>query len=444
MKLNKSSLIVFGMFIVIQLLITFKPAEASSSSVEFIVDFSESMKELVGDKSKIDIAREVVSNIIDEIQEPQDVGLTLYGHRDKDKCDDIELVVPAKGLDKQTIKKKLMEAEPKGKAPIASALKTASERLKEDKNHKSIILITDGKMTCEGDLIKTAREIKEVYDFSVVFHVIALKPESGDRLQLILVSRIGYGTFQEIKNEKDIGDIGLAVKTIAEKINNPEVHDPKVVKNDDMVLIPAGEFLMGNKGGSSPSDVHTVYLNAFYIDRYEVTQRQYKETMGKNPSHWMGSDLPVENVTWSEAKEYCEKAGKRLPTEAEWEKAAKGGRNDLWAGTSNLENLVDYCWIDDTGAKQRTHPAGEKKSNGYGIYDMCGNVGEWTADWADLEYYKTGPKENPKGPDKGYQRIVRGGDWDNHQYEAHTSSRHSMYPDHKYGNIGFRCAKSSE
>ncbi|OHE60640.1 MAG: hypothetical protein A2Z47_07320, partial [Thermodesulfovibrio sp. RBG_19FT_COMBO_42_12] len=263
------------------------------------------------------------------------------------------------------------------------------------------------------------------------------------RLQLRLVSRVGYGTFQEIKNEKDIG---LAVQTIAEKINNPEVHDPKVVKNDDMVLIPAGEFLMGSKEGRSPSEqpVHTVYLNAFYIDRYEVTQRQYKETMGKNPSNGIGSDLPVENVKWSEAKEYCEKTGKRLPSEAEWEKAAKGGRNDLWAGTSDPENLVDYCWIDDTGAKQKTHPAGEKKPNGYGIYDMCGNVGEWTADWADSEYYKTGPKENPKGPEKGYQRILRGGDWDNHLYEARTSSRHSMHPDHKYGGIGFRCAKSAE
>jgi formylglycine-generating enzyme required for sulfatase activity len=175
-----------------------------------------------------------------------------------------------------------------------------------------------------------------------------------------------------------------------------------------------------------------------------VTQKQYKEVMGENPSLWIRSDLPVESVSWSEAKEYCEKVGKRLPTEAEWEKAAEGGRDDIWSGTSSKEKLEDYAWFANN-AGGRTHPVGQKKPNGYGIYDMSGNVSEWVADWYDKDYYRNSPKENPKGPDKNLlYKITRGGCWDYHVMEIRTSTRYSKYPDVHYGTIGFRCAKSVE
>lgn len=441
--ISPKSVFIFILLILLQTLFVQK-SEAISPSVEFIVDFSESMKEMVGDKSKIEIAREVVSRVLDEIHQPLDVGLTFYGHTGKDKCHDVELVVPIKGFDPDTMKKKLMETEPKGKAPIALALKRAAQRLKKGKDYRSIILITDGKMTCKGDLVKTAREIKQELDFRVIFHVIAVNPTRRNRIQLRHVSYAGYGTYHEIKN---ISDIKGVVKDIAKVVNNPEIHVPKVISLEDMVLIPAGKFFMGSaKPGDDPNEYprHLVYLDAFYMDRYEVTQRQFKEVMGYNPSLWIGSDLPVDRVSWYEAKEYCERVGKRLPTEAEWEKAAKGGRDDRWAGTSDLEELREYAWIHDTGAGGRTHPVGEKRPNGYGIYDMCGNVWEWVADWFGLDYYKISPKKNPKGPDKGAFRILRGACWDSHQYEARTTSRYAKSPDVKYANNGFRCARSAK
>lgn len=444
MKLLKKLLIVLAVLIMIQLTISINISLAYSSSVEFIVDFSESMNDKIGDKSKIEIAREILVNILDEIRKPVNAGLTFYGHRDRDKCDDIELVVASEGIDRETMKKKLMNTEPKGKAPIALALKMTAERLKDIRNSMTIVLITDGKMNCEGDLIKTAREIKEKYDYSIVFHVIGLNPGREDRMRLLRVASVGYGKYHTVKNKDNIKEV---IKSITESLNNPEIHNPKVVNSDDMVLIPAGEFIMGSDlsiGNPNERPAHSVYLDAFYIDKYEVTQKRYKEVMGKNPSFWIGSDLPVECVTWFEAKEYCEKVGKRLPAEAEWEKAAKGGRNDIWAGTSKVENLAEYAWCDDTNAHGKTHPVGLKKPNGYGIYDMSGNVQEWVADSFISGYYKISPKDNPKGPDKGVFKILRGGDWDHHKYEIRTSNRYVKTGDVKYGDNGFRCAKSAE
>jgi len=308
----------------------------------------------------------------------------------------------------------------------------------------TIVLITDGKMNCEGDLVKIARDIKEKYDYSMVFHVIGLSPGREDSMRLRYVAYAGYGKYLILKSNDNIKKI---VKTITESLNNPEVHNPKVVNSDDMALIPEGEFIMGYDpqiGSPNERPAHSVYLDAFYIDKYEVTQKQYKEVMGKNPSLAIGSDLPVESVSWFDAKEYCEKAGKRLPAEAEWEKAAKGGKNDMWSGTNIVENLAEYGWCDDTNAKGRTHPVGLKKPNGYGIYDMSGNVQEWVADWYSNDYYKISPKSNPKGPEKGGLRILRGGDWDHHKYEIRTSIRNIKSGDVKYGDNGFRCVRDAK
>lgn len=469
----------FGLFFiaialaVLYMVVSVQATEVSSS-VGFIVDFSGTMKETIDSESKSDIARNILGSVLDNMKEPVDVVFTMYGHRDENRCDDIEQIVVPKGKDKKNIKEKLLKAEPKGKAPIAQAFQMTAERLIEMGNSMNIVvLITDGKMTCEGDLRKTARELKDKYDYSIVYYIVALDPKEDDKKLLRRVKDIGYGEIlyirqQDIKKEdkdrqkkcdKDRqkkcdknrrshkrDKIKRIVDTLSEAINNPVLHTPKVVSVDDMVLIPAGEFIMGTD--SQPSHVneeppHAVYLDAFYIDKYEVTQRQYKEVMGKNPSKWIGSDLPVETVTWVEAKEYCEKVGKRLPTETEWEKAAKGGRNDMWAGTNDKAKLGEYAW-HNINAGQRTHPVGLKKPNGYGIYDMSGNLSEWVSDWYKAGYYEISPKENPAGPEKGLQRVLRGGAWDNHWYGIRTTKRVAQEPIIKTTYYGFRCAKSSE
>ena len=183
-----------------------------------------------------------------------------------------------------------------------------------------------------------------------------------------------------------------------------------------MVLIPAGEFLMGcadddplalpfDKPAQQPQ--HPVYLNAYYIDRREVTNAEYEafdHTRNRNTVVSPCDDCPVQDVTWFQAKAYCEGQNppKRLPTEAEWEKAAKGGEP---SGNPGL--LENYAWYSKNSIT-RAQPVAQKWTNGYGLFDMLGNVREWTADWYDPNYYQLRVYDNPKGPPTGLWGI-RGG-----------------------------------
>jgi formylglycine-generating enzyme required for sulfatase activity len=212
----------------------------------------------------------------------------------------------------------------------------------------------------------------------------------------------------------------------------------------DMILVKGGCFEMGDVFGDGYADekpVHEVCLDDFYIDKYEVTQREYRKVMGGNPSHFKDNDLPVDNVTWTDAKEYCEKTGGRLPTEAEWEYAARGrGKNAKWAGAKNESGLKDYAWYD-FNSRAKTHPVGKKMTNALGVYDMSGNVYEWVADWFDGEYYAKGVMKNPKGPEKGIYRVLRGGSWNASARYLYTTVRMKSRPGSTNNNNGFRCSK---
>ena len=135
-----------------------------------------------------------------------------------------------------------------------------------------------------------------------------------------------------------------------------------------------------------------------------------------------------------------QKTGKRhrLPTAAEWEYAARsGGKREKWAGTSSERDLADYAWYDKNSGQQ-THPVGQKKPNGLGLYDMSGNVWEWCQDWYDKDYYRGGPKDNPNGPDSGNFRVLRGGSWPLNARSARPAYRFFGVPAGRYSNIGFR------
>lgn len=442
MKFIKIMVFFFAVFIVAVFSLA-RQTEASARSAEIIVDFSESMNEAIGNKSRIDIARELIAGTIDKLGEDARVGLTFYGHRDKDKCDDAEPAMPVKLMDKQGIKQKLSEYKPTGNASTDIALNKASESLNGNNDYISFVLITDGKNRCESDIFKTVREIRQKYDYRSIFYTILINPDNKESFKYNIASRFS-GNALFIVNTANIQN---TIESLTSLINSAEPYYPKSISNDDMVMVPAGEFYMGNDDPTvDPLEFpkHTIYTDAFYIDKYEVTQKQYYEVMGQNPSRWLGSDLPVDSVSWTEAKTYCEKVGERLPTEAEWEKAAKGGTSDKWSGTSDLSKLGEYAWIHDTGANMRTHPVGQRKPNSYGVYDMCGNVWEWVSDWYESGYYSKSPGKNPKGPGKGILRILRGGNWDSHQYEVRTTSRYPKEPDVKFCNNGFRCAKSAE
>jgi iron(II)-dependent oxidoreductase len=248
---------------------------------------------------------------------------------------------------------------------------------------------------------------------------------------------------------------------------NKQPSETSIIGKDGapMILIPAGEFQMGSDIYANEQPVHTVYLDAFYMDKYEVTNAQYKKFMAstghKAPARWKDSifnkpDQPVVCVTWEDAKAYASWAGKRLPTEAEREKAARGGlvgKLYPWGdaepdGTQcNLadKNMTDLEWSNrniDDGYKY-TSPVGSFPPNGYRLYGMAGNIYEWCADWYDENYYAVSPQSNPTGPESGLYRVLRGGSWRDNSLFAFRVAYRNLYslPTIVGDNIGFRCVQ---
>jgi formylglycine-generating enzyme required for sulfatase activity len=214
---------------------------------------------------------------------------------------------------------------------------------------------------------------------------------------------------------------------------------------EGMVFVEGGCYMMGDAFGDGDRDerpAHKVCVDDLYLDRTEVTQKAYLEATGEDPSYFKGEDRPVEKVNLSGAYEYCRKLGKRIPSEAEWEYAARsGGGKEKYAGTSNDLAVGDYAWHGGNSGGE-THPVGTKKPNALGLYDMSGNVSEWTFDKYGRDYYKKSPRKNPKGPAGGKTFVVRGGSKDSPLRQIRTTYRLREFPYHRYDYFGFRCART--
>ena len=215
----------------------------------------------------------------------------------------------------------------------------------------------------------------------------------------------------------------------------------------EMVWVSGGTFTMGatSEQGSDAWDgekpAHSVTLSGYYIGKYEVTQAQWKAVMGNNPSRFKGDNLPVENVSWNDVQEFIRKlnqlTGKsyRLPTEAEWEYAARGGSNSRGYKYSGSDNVGSVAWYYENSGST-THPVGSKSPNELGIYDMSGNVWEWCQDW--YGDYSSSSQRNPKGPASGSNRVLRGGCWSNDARDCRVSNRFSVSPGDRGYILGFR------
>ena len=211
----------------------------------------------------------------------------------------------------------------------------------------------------------------------------------------------------------------------------------------EMVFVEGGTFMMGSNEYENEKPIHRVTVNSFYIGKYQITQKKWFEIMGNNPSHFKGDNLPVEQVSWNDVKNFLTKlnikTGKnyRLPTEAEWEYAARGGNKSKGYKYAGSNNIDDVAWYN-VNSSGNTHPVGTKKSNELGIYDMSGNVREWCQDWYDENYYRISPNNNPKGPDKGTICVLRGGSWFNYGFNCRSANRGRSYPNNGFDFIGFR------
>jgi formylglycine-generating enzyme required for sulfatase activity len=232
--------------------------------------------------------------------------------------------------------------------------------------------------------------------------------------------------------------------------------------NIEMVLIPPGSFnmgcsaseLYGCSGNENPN--HTVIIaEPFYMSRTEVPQAHWQATMGTNPSYFRESNgfpnsanRPVEQVSWNTIQGFLTSTGLRLPTEAEWEYAYRAGTTTAFHGFTGYPNGTD----DDTlvgnigwhypSSNLQTWPVGGRAANGFGLFDMPGNVWEWVSDWYGSDYYASSPTTNPSGPATGTARVLRGGSWSDYTYDARSSDRDNFTPDYANSNVGFRVARN--
>jgi formylglycine-generating enzyme required for sulfatase activity len=289
----------------------------------------------------------------------------------------------------------------------------------------------------------------------IITYDMAGQLQSGDEIM------VGYST-DGGRNYKPIsgadGDVGKNVKTGTGREISFFANDALAGKNakfkvgtfsefspTGMVYVVGGTFQMGSSSGDSDEKpIHTVTISGFFMDKTEVTQAEYRKVMGKNPSDFSGcDDCPVENVSWHDANEYAKKVGKRLPTEAEWEYAARGGNKSKGYTYSGSNGIDAVGWYYDN-SNSKTHPVTQKQPNELGLYDMSGNVWEWCSDWYSDSYYRSSPKNDPQGPNSGSSRVLRGGSWGSYDRFCRVANRGGYNPDGRSNGSGFRLVLSQD
>ena len=307
----------------------------------------------------------------------------------------------------------------------------------------------------------SAAEVKSLYHAERTPLLQKTQPETNRETDDPLPAATGP-TVVESKTHKPDGTIPAVSPLTESKARQHQQHWADYPKSKvteintigmKLKLIPPGEFTMGSperEPGRGIDEIqHLVKITKpFYLSAHEVTQQQYKQVMGKNPSISVGATKPAENITWDDAVKFCRMLSEleegvtyRLPTEAEWEYACRAGSSTAYSFADDARQLGKYAWYYKN-SDNTTHPAGEKLPNAWGLYDMHGNVFEWCQDWYDHRYGRLKVVSNPAGPVGGQYRVLRGRAYVSRPALIRSASRYHSPPDHQSSAFGFRVTRT--
>ena len=376
----------------------------------------------------------------------------------------------------EKVKAEVQEGSEVGDDEGGLALLIVSEMEKVPENLMVLGLYQDEVQVTSGERMAVLGLPRVVGDWAVIHgHMVSrrgrylmfdVRIDEGASGGAVIRNRQVVGLVQSIEKIYAQGNHADSIRVFLQGFGiNPPAFPTDGKDEAPMVVVPAGEFMMGSpagEGGDDPNEQpeHLVALDEYYIDQYEVTVEQYARflnTTGRTPPrYWEQGNIPqhgqkpVVGIHWEDAYRYCEWVGKRLPTEAEWEKAARGTdkRPYPWGTAKPDSSLANFGESEsEQFYEDRLTPVGtyESGKSPYGAYDMAGNVWEWVADWYSEEYYQESPKKNPQGPSDGDRRVLRGGSWDNGARNIRSANRSRKgFPTRRQETFGVRCAKDAQ
>jgi len=473
MKFNfKIIVIFFLLFTFFMVTISLVAQTSQNRRVIIILDASYSMQDKLEGERKIDFAKNTILSIL-KTYSGSEIGVIVFGHRyptnDLKSCDDIELI---KDFSNNAFDiGQIQNIQGNGRTPIASSIIYASQFFSSDKlNH--IILLSDGIDTCSANPCGTIKKLKtDIPNFRI--DTVGFTLTKDDKALLDCVSSTTEGSFYSAYSESELRDgLNSFFYDADKKTGLPKViENPKnkTINEKEMSSIIGGTYIMGNDKSIKKDEkpAHKVFIQSFYMKKTEVTNQEYANFLNEAgfKSEWIDIEkssiefkngkytpekgtekLPVVFVTWYGANAYAQHYGGRLPLEAEWEYAAYGGKYDIiypWGNEEFINNKkmanYDYSRTDTTGqTKAALEEIGKYPPNGYGLFDMAGNVWEWCQDWYDEKYYEKSEVIQPIGPMNGKYKVRRGGSWFNSEVSIRITNRSYARPETASRDTGFR------
>ena len=489
-------------------------AETTGANVLFILDGSGSMWGRLDNVEKIVIAKDTMNDLVQELPDSFKIGLMVYGHRSKGSCDDIELLSPVGAADQAAIVQQIQGISPKGKTPITKSIELAAQHLETIEEETTIVLVSDGEETCEGDPCVYVKQLKDK-GITFTMHVVGFDVNTEQRAQLECIANAGGGRYFSAQNAMQLEEAFTAVKTevIKQVETKPEPQAGDIwtepITGMEFVWVPGGCFQMGQtqhdrqqlleqikawaggdvqKAEAQYKEAHThelpehrICLDGFWMSKYEVTNAQYRTWKANHDSNnpeaatlkehdlypLNGDTQPAVSVSWEEASAFTDWLTDqqqnqyifRLPTEAEWEYAARAGTTTsrFWGDEPNqacryanvydqtLERVLKNNWYLIHRCEDgyvAAAPVGSFRPNAFGLYDMIGNVWEWCRDWYDANYYAVSPVQNPQGPSTGQSHVIRGGSWNFQYTDCRSASRIPAAPTDRADIAGFRVVRT--